>query len=71
MKTKEEIKKIWQMKKAELINEKASVDKNHNLSRFEISSKKSENSSRINKFRKSRARILTRLNQLNGDQDER
>lgn len=67
MKIKEEIKKIVQMKKDDLLKEKDSVDKNYKLARFEVASKISENFSKINKYRKTKARILTRINQLNGE----
>ena len=67
MKINEEIKKLRQMKKEEFLKEKDVVDKSHKMARYEVSSKKSQNISKINKYRKSNARILTILNQQVGE----
>lgn len=67
MKTTEELKKYSEMTKTALYAEYKSVDKKLSMSRFEVTSKKLKDVSKVNKLRKSKARILTVLTTVMGD----
>lgn len=67
MKTTEELKKYSEMTKIALYAEYKLVDKKLNMSIFEITSKKLKDVSKVNKLRKSKARILTILTTVTGD----
>lgn len=62
MKKRETYKKLIQMNHAEIIKEKENAQKACNLSRYEVTCKKSENFKKIVKSRKYRAQILTIMN---------